>query len=473
MSSSLPSASNDYAAPHDMALTRANWNAALTDIASRLRALEALGVSWEQLVNAGTAQALEMIAANVGPELEAVTEIVRRLETDVAEAEDVISSIISGSVPMGSVTGLSAALALLAALDSPEFVGTPKAPTADVTTDSTQIATTKFVHAVADTLRGDVPANLNTLAALAQAVSFDPAFGVGVLSALANRVRVDGEQSLTDAQKAQAQANLGVSPIVRELFTAAGQQEALATLGAQASLGFIPVDKGGDTMTGNLVIKKASPGVNFVYPGVRAWNTHVGPDGEYIVYDDTSGTKRARFTGNGDVVAQRYVSGTSFRDSVSGGLMTFNTGNRLDFHWNNGLYYRIDGNQYVFINSLPSDAKLKENIAPLTDALAKICAIEPKTFQFRAKLPIAHTQGVHPGLLAQEVAAVLPTAITTGNMPPPGPSEYGPEQPEFTGEYLRYADDADKQLIALLIGAVRELAARVEALETAPPAAAL
>ncbi|WP_370195203.1 MULTISPECIES: hypothetical protein [Aurantimonas] len=52
------------------------------------------------------------------------------------------------------------------------------------------------------------PATLDTLNELAAALGDDPDFGASTAAALANRVRVDAAQGLTDAQKRQARANI-------------------------------------------------------------------------------------------------------------------------------------------------------------------------------------------------------------------------------------------------------------------------
>lgn len=116
MSSSLPTASNDYAAPADMQLDRASWDAALVSIGQRLRAAEAIRADFEALIALGTGQALQVISATVGPQLQAATASLAQLEADLAAVQDAISSLLAGNVPMSSVVGLNAALAAKAAL---------------------------------------------------------------------------------------------------------------------------------------------------------------------------------------------------------------------------------------------------------------------------------------------------------------------------------------------------------------------
>lgn len=60
------------------------------------------------------------------------------------------STPTSGSTNPVTSGGINTALGKKANLASPTFTGTPKAPTASASTDNTQIATTAFVHDVAD-----------------------------------------------------------------------------------------------------------------------------------------------------------------------------------------------------------------------------------------------------------------------------------------------------------------------------------
>ncbi len=59
-------------------------------------------------------------------------------------------------------------------------------------------------------LIGSAPSTLNTLQELAAAIAGDAAFATTVTTSLANRVRFDAAQTLSDGQKTQAKANIGV-----------------------------------------------------------------------------------------------------------------------------------------------------------------------------------------------------------------------------------------------------------------------
>lgn len=88
-----------------------------------------------------------------------------------------------------------------------------------------------------------------------------------------------------------------------------------------------------------------------------------------------------------------------------------------------------------------SDARLKTDLQPIPDALAKVAALRGYTYRW-----LDFRRPPAAGLLAQEVEAVLPTAVSTS---PDG-----------------FKQLAYNQVIALLVEAVRALEARVAALET-------
>jgi hypothetical protein len=77
------------------------------------------------------------------------------------------------------------ALDLKAPLASPQFTGTPTAPTAAPGTNTTQIATTAHVKAAIDALVASAPGTLDTLNELAAALGDDANFAATVTSALA------------------------------------------------------------------------------------------------------------------------------------------------------------------------------------------------------------------------------------------------------------------------------------------------
>ena len=79
----------------------------------------------------------------------------------------------------------SALLALKAPLASPDLTGTPTAPLAATTTNTTQIATTSFVQQEITALIGGAPTALNTLTELAAAINNDASYASTLTTALA------------------------------------------------------------------------------------------------------------------------------------------------------------------------------------------------------------------------------------------------------------------------------------------------
>jgi len=77
-----------------------------------------------------------------------------------------------------------------ATIVSPSFTGTPTAPTASSSTNTTQVATTQFVTTKINNILDNVQGNLSTLNALATAVNFDPSFSYNVLTQLAGKVSI-------------------------------------------------------------------------------------------------------------------------------------------------------------------------------------------------------------------------------------------------------------------------------------------
>jgi hypothetical protein len=86
------------------------------------------------------------------------------------------------TIPQADITGLVAALALLAPLASPTFTGDPKAPTASPGDADTTIATTAFVAAATRTLVAPVTLKGYTVLGLPVGVQGDLAFCTNLLA---------------------------------------------------------------------------------------------------------------------------------------------------------------------------------------------------------------------------------------------------------------------------------------------------
>lgn len=132
-----------------------------------------------------------------------------------ADGSAVLAPISAPALAM--LSKLTAALMLAAiggaSTDSPNFTGTPTAPTAALGVNTGQIATMAALKAMRDDLVNSAPGVLDTLKELADALGDDPNFSATMAAALANRLRVDVAQGLTTVQKAQAIANLALATV--------------------------------------------------------------------------------------------------------------------------------------------------------------------------------------------------------------------------------------------------------------------
>jgi trimeric autotransporter adhesin len=101
----------------------------------------------------------------------------------------------------------------------------------------------------------------------------------------------------------------------------------------------------------------------------------------------------------------------------------------------------------------PSDRRLKENIAPLEGSLDKVLALQGVSYNL-----IANPNMREIGLIAQDVQPIVPEIVQVYNAATdPEATPQAPPEPMLALDYPK--------LVALLIEAVKTLAARVEVLE--------
>jgi hypothetical protein len=112
-------------------------------------------------------------------------------------------------------------------------------------------------------------------------------------------------------------------------------------------------------------------------------------------------------------------------------------------------------NAYNYQNSTSwqttSDIRIKENIRPISEALNKICALNPTHFEFKTRLGITKT-----GFIAQEFEQIFPNHVT---------------EIEPNGEYAEYFEKGEKiksidaDLIPYLVKAIQEQQAQINELK--------
>jgi trimeric autotransporter adhesin len=135
----------------------------------------------------------------------------------------------------------------------------------------------------------------------------------------------------------------------------------------------------------------------------------------YIVLADGDGNPRGVFDSSGYFLVGKTTSSSSGVGSVftpSGAFQSSVTGTAFAYH---ALFYNNGGSSNVgAITSTgsttsyttSSDYRLKENIEPMTDALAKVAALNPVTYSWKAD----GSNG--QGFIAHELQAVIPDCVT-------------------------------------------------------------
>lgn len=150
-----------------------------------------------------------------------------------------------------------------------------------------------------------------------------------------------------------------------------------------------------------------------------------------------------RHNANADV----YTGNTSdyiFFDS-SHGIRFYTAGGEDMFLTDAGVLH-VDSDIVAYSSTIPSDQRLKENIQPISDALNTVSQLTGYTFNYKKD------GRASAGVIAQELEKVLPSAVTERDA-------------VFDDDGETYKTVQYDQLHAVLIEAIKELKAKVEALE--------
>lgn len=149
---------------------------------------------------------------------------------------------------------------------------------------------------------------------------------------------------------------------------------------------------------------------------------------------------------NVDYSLRLMQEGTSLRVQGAAGFVDVGAKNTSYAH------YYTDRPQHYFdknvnVNDLyvRSDVRLKSNLEPLSDALAKVCSLKGWTYDKKLALDSEAVYRRETGLIAQDVQKVLPSAVHA-----------------VEGGLLTLSSSA---LVALLVEAVKELSEKVKELE--------
>ena len=239
----------------------------------------------------------------------------------------------------------------------------------------------------------------------------------------------------TSAQFVQAVLTNGVSDPNFQLYVLSGDSGATSNI-RQASIRLAYTGTG------------YGPGISFLRGGGAT-------DGSLVF--ETSGVEKARIDssgrllvgatsiqGDGRIAAKgiggSYAAYASEVDTTSGVF-------QFTFHNPNGLVGSISSGGSATSYNTSSDYRLKENVAPMTGALAKVAQLKPCTYTWKVD------GSAGQGFIAHELQEVVPDCVT-------GEKDAVDEdgKPKYQGVDTSF-------LVATLVAAIQELTARLEVLE--------
>lgn len=194
-----------------------------------------------------------------------------------------------------------------------------------------------------------------------------------------------------------------------------------------------------------------------------------------IVFQTNGRTERARIDSSGNLcLSCTGISGGAPNASASSAF-EYGTGVwktrgdgqpiRAQFFWGTTQVGSITVGSTSTAYSTSSDYRLKENVAPMQNALATVAQLKPCTYTWKAD------GSAGQGFIAHELQAVVPDCVTGEKdavrivdvLDDEGKVIGTKEEPQYQGVDTSF-------LVATLVAAIQELNAKVEALETVPAA---
>jgi hypothetical protein len=175
------------------------------------------------------------------------------------------------------------------------------------------------------------------------------------------------------------------------------------------------------------------------------WYITDGNDSSYFPYTGSvSGDDAISLSSSGTVGVTTNQSSALYLDKNNG------DGDLIRFYKQGSLVGEagVSGSSTYYNTS--SDYRLKENVVELTGATTRLKQLEPKRFNF-----IADADTTVDGFLAHEVQTVVPEAITGTH-----------NEVDDDGNPVYQGIDQSK-LVPLLVATIKELEARITALEGA------
>ena len=346
-----------------------------------------------------------------------------------------VTGVTATHVGLGNVTNESKATMFTDAA----LTGTPTAPTAATSTDSTQIATTAFVQDRIAEVIDSSPAALDTLNELAAAINDDANFAGTVTTALGEKLaKASNLSDLSNA--ATARTNLGLGNV---------ENTALSTGNAGSAT--------------KLATARTIAGVSFDGTANISLNNNAITNGAGYI------TSAGSISGNAATATKlataRTIAGVSFDGSANislnnnaitngAGYTTYTANqtlnNNSNVHFEGLMVGQTSGATANTIRCVgdvvayySSDAQFKDNVVKLEGALDKVKQIRGVEFDWNDKQDVY--EGHDIGVIAQEVQAVYPELV-----------HHREHSDSLAVDYVK--------LTAVLIEAVKELSAKVDEL---------
>lgn len=314
------------------------------------------------------------------------------------------NKIIRGSEFDTEFTNIAAAITSKADLASPTFTGTPAAPTAGSGTNTTQIATTAFVQSAIGSISSGVTSVAAGTDLTVTGTGSGPYTGAVTVSAGANLATLSGTQSFTGAKT----------------FSSTATFNSTTTHDANTI-----INPNNNTSKALIIGTSSSPSAD------GAWNFYTqgqGSNPAAVFYNSASGGTTTFHILNSAGTLSVFAYGSTSSYSTVGSIST-------------------NGSTTSYNTS--SDYRLKENVAEITGAAARVKQLNPVRFTWINNPAV----GTVDGFLAHEVQAVVPEAVT-GNK----------DDTNADGSIKAQGIDQSK-LVPLLTAALQEAITRIETLE--------
>jgi hypothetical protein len=202
---------------------------------------------------------------------------------------------------------------------------------------------------------------------------------------------------------------------------------------------------------------KSSAGVA-LETSTSQWMTYTDSNQAMIFYDARLNAERARIDSSGN-----FIIGQTATPLAGDGQFFNSTGRWTTRQGSGGIYAqflnssgteigRISNNSNAAtVFSTTSDYRLKEEVTPMTGALAKIAALKPVSYKWKS------TGDVSQGFIAHELQAVIPDAVV------------GEKDAIDENGQPQYQSIDTSFLVATLTAALQELDAKFEAYKATHP----